>query len=180
MSYLSKPDSHIRKKVKVVLDLSNLATKKEWEHTTGIDTFDLTAKKDFIVLKIEVDKLDINKLANYPTSLNNLKTKVNDLDVGKLKAIPVHLNKLSDVVDNEFVKNTTFNTLKTKVNNLEKKIPDATPLIHINHYSTYIQKFRRKIEMLIKKLSDTSALVTTTVLNTKINKVDKKYQILVV
>ena len=37
--------------------------------------------------------------------------------------VRVDLKKLSDVVDNEFVKNTKFNTLKTKVNNLEKKNP---------------------------------------------------------
>ena len=75
MSYYPKPDSHIRDKVKVVLDLSNYATKKELEHATGIDTFDLTAKKDFIALKAEVDKLDINKLTNVPTNLNNVLKK---------------------------------------------------------------------------------------------------------
>ena len=60
MNYYQEPDSHIRDKVKVVLDLSNYATKKELEHTTGIDTSDLAAKKDFIALKAEVDQLDIN------------------------------------------------------------------------------------------------------------------------
>ena len=45
------------------------------DHATGIDTFDLAAKKYFIALKAEVDKLHINKLTNVPTSLNNLKTK---------------------------------------------------------------------------------------------------------
>ena len=83
-------------------------------------------------MKAEVDKLDINKLTNVPTSLNNLKTKVDDLDPGQLKTAPVDLKELSDVVDNEVIKNTKFNTLKTKVNNLEKKIPDATTLVHIN------------------------------------------------
>ena len=71
-----------RDKVKVVLDFSNNATKKELEHATGIDTCDLAAKK-IIAFKAEVDKLDINKLVNVPTGSNNLKTKVNDLDVGK-------------------------------------------------------------------------------------------------
>ena len=46
MSYYPEPDSHIRDNVKVVLDLSNYATKKEWDHATGVDTFDLAAKKD--------------------------------------------------------------------------------------------------------------------------------------
>ena len=78
MSFYPEPDSHIRDKVKVVLDLSNYATKKELEHATGIDTSDLTTKKYFIVLKAEVDKLDIDNLTNVPSSLNNLKTKVEE------------------------------------------------------------------------------------------------------
>ena len=82
-------------------------------------------------MKAVVDKLDINKLANFPTGVNNLKIKVNDLDVGKLKTIPVDLKKSSVLLDNEVVKNTKFNTLKTKVHNLKKKIPDAFTLIHI-------------------------------------------------
>ena len=57
MSYYPEPYiNHIADKVKVLLDLSNYAT-------TGIDTSDLAAKKDFIVLKAEVEKLvNINQL----------------------------------------------------------------------------------------------------------------------
>ena len=58
--------------------------------------------------------------------------------------------KLSDVVDNEVVKNTTFNILKTKVIDLEKKIPYATTLIHINQYNTGKQNLEKKLETLIK------------------------------
>ena len=87
-------------------------------------------------MKAEVDKQDINKLVNVPTSLNNLKTKVDDLDLGKLKTVLIELKKFGDVVDSEVIKNTKFNTLKTKVNSLEKKIPDATTLFHINQYNT--------------------------------------------
>ena len=76
MSYYPEPDSRIRDKVKLVLDLSNYASKKELERTTDIDTFDVVAKKAFIALEAEVDKLDMNKLTNVSTSLNNLKTKV--------------------------------------------------------------------------------------------------------
>ena len=64
--------------------------------------------------------------------MNNLKTKVDALDVGKLKTVPADLKKISDVVNDEFVKNTKFNILKTKVNNLEKKNPDSTTLIHMS------------------------------------------------
>ena len=109
----------------------------------------------------------MNILTDDQTSLNNLKTKVDGLDAGKLKTVNVDLKKLSDVVDNEFVKNTKFNTLKTKVNNLDKKIPDGTTLIHINEYNKDTQNLEKKYNV-DKKIPDTSGLVTTTALN-KIN-----------
>ena len=84
MSYYPEPESCTRGKVKVVLDLSNYAIKKELDLAAGVDTSDLAAKKYFIVLKAEVDKLDIVKFDNVLASLINLKTKVDDLDVGKV------------------------------------------------------------------------------------------------
>ena len=102
MSCYPEPDSHTKDKVKVVLHLSNYASKKEWEHATVVDTSDFAAK------------LDIAKLVNVSTSLNNLKTNVNDLDVGELKTVPIDLKKLSYVVYNQVVKNPKFNTPKTK------------------------------------------------------------------
>ena len=94
MSYYLEPDSHFRDQVKVVLDLSNYATKKELDHATGVNTSDLAGKKDFIALKAGVVKLNINKLVNVPTSLNNFKTIIKNLDVGKLKAVPTDLKKI--------------------------------------------------------------------------------------
>ena len=143
MSYYPESDSYIRNKVKAEWDLSNYPTKKEREHATDIDTSDLAPNKYLIALKAEVNKLDINKLTNFSTSLNNLKTKVDDLDLGKLKAVPVDLKKLSDVVGNKVVKNIKFKWLKSKVHNLEKNIPDATTFIHIKQYNTDKQNLER-------------------------------------
>ena len=47
MSYYPEPESYIRDKVRVVLNLSNYAIKNELDHATGVDTHDLSAKKDF-------------------------------------------------------------------------------------------------------------------------------------
>ena len=58
MSYYTERESHIGDKVKVALDLSAYANKKELEHATGADISGLAAKKDFITLKVAVDKLD--------------------------------------------------------------------------------------------------------------------------
>ena len=91
ISYYPEPDIHIGDKVKVVLDLSHYSTKKELEHAAGVDTTNLVAKNDFIALKVEGDRLEINKLVIVLTSLNNLKTKVGQLNVGELKTVPVDL-----------------------------------------------------------------------------------------
>ena len=99
-------------------------------------------------MKAEVDKLDINKIVNVPTSVYNVKAKVDDLYVGKLKTVLVDL---SNVVDNEVVKSTKCNTQKTKVKSLDKKTPDATTLIHINQYNTDKQNLEKKFEDIDKK-----------------------------
>ena len=52
MSYYPQPASHIRDKIKVVLSLSNYATKKELGYATGVETSDLAAQKYFIALKV--------------------------------------------------------------------------------------------------------------------------------
>ena len=95
-------------------------------------------------MKAEGDKIDIVKLVNVPTSLNNLKAKVDDLDVGQIKTVSVDLKMLINVVDNEVVKKTMFNTLRIKVDKLDKKTPNGTTLIHINQYNTDKQNLKRK------------------------------------
>ena len=118
MNYHAEISVHTRNKVKVVLDLPNCATKKNYNMLQALIHL-IQLPKNFIAFQAEVDKQNIAKLVNVPTSLNNLKTKVDDLYVGKLKPVPIDFRKLSNVVDNQVVKNTKFNTLKTKINNLE-------------------------------------------------------------
>ena len=79
--------------------MSNYTTKNELEHATGVDTSNIAAKSDFIVLKVEINKLDTNKLINALTDLNDLRAKIDDLDLGKLKMVPLDLEKVSDLVD---------------------------------------------------------------------------------
>ena len=56
---------------------------KELKGATGVykkdSFFNLAAKKNSFALKSEGGKLDINKLINFPTSLDDLKSKVGDL-----------------------------------------------------------------------------------------------------
>ena len=62
-------------RVKVELDLSNYATKSDLKNATGIDTSKFAKKVDLASLKFNVDKLDIDRLKNVPTSLRIWKVK---------------------------------------------------------------------------------------------------------
>ena len=45
---------------------------KKVNDATGDDTYNLAPKRDSIALKAKVEELNINKLVNIPTGLNNL------------------------------------------------------------------------------------------------------------
>ena len=86
------------------------------------------------------------------------------------------MKKLSDALDNEVFNNTKFISLNTtKLKTLEKKIPYATNLIHINEYNTDKQNLEIKIWDIDNKVPDASCLVTTTVLNTNFSEVENKF-----
>ena len=78
--------------MKIELDLSNYGTKSDLRNAAGVDTSKFAKKVDLASLKSNVDKLDIDKLKNVQSSLNNLKSKVDKLDIDKLVPFPVDLN----------------------------------------------------------------------------------------
>ena len=61
-------------------------------------------------LKSNADKLNIDKLKNVTSNLNNCKSKVDKLDVVILVPVLFYLSKLSDVVKNDVVKKGVYNT----------------------------------------------------------------------
>ena len=85
------------KNIKVDIDLSNYATKKEINDITHVDTSNFALKTNLANLKTEVDKLDIDKLAT----------------------VSVDLSKFSNVVKNDVVKKTVYDKLAAKVNNID-------------------------------------------------------------
>ena len=107
--------------INVKVDLSSYATKTDLEKATEFDTSNIPATFDLVSLKVEIDKIYVDKL----------------------KTVPVDLSKLSNVVNNEVVKKTVYDKLVAKVNiidtsgfvlktkydldksDLEKKISDA-------------------------------------------------------
>ena len=72
--------------------MSSYATEAGLKNATGIDTSSFAKKSDLANLKSDVDKLNINKLKNVPTNLNDSKSKVDKLDINKLVPVPVDLS----------------------------------------------------------------------------------------
>ena len=108
-----KTNEHFGGDINVRFDISNYATKANWNNATGIDTSRLTAKSNLASLKAKVDKLDVDKLMS----------------------VPIDLSKLSDVVKNDVVKKSVYHKLAAKVNNddasgynTDKKFPDTSEL----------------------------------------------------
>ena len=94
--YFPTPLSH-KENIKVEIDLSNYATKKDINDITHVDTSNFALK----------------------TNLANLKTEVDKLDIDKLVPVPVVLIKLSDVAKNYVVKKTVHDKLVEKVNKID-------------------------------------------------------------
>ena len=163
--------------IKVELDLSNYATKKDINDITHVDVSGFASKTNLAALKPEVDKID----------------------AGKLKTVPVDLVKLSNVVKNEAVKKTDYNA---KVTNIESQIAgvtkntvdnlaDKTKLnaVDSNNFvlktklASDVTTLENKIDTVDKKIPDISGLATKTSLtsylqtatfNSKVTEVQNK------
>ena len=91
-----------------------MATKKDLEGITHVDTSGFALK----------------------TNLSALKTQVDKLDISKLDALPTDVAKLSNKVANDLVEKTDFNNLKTKVDNNETDNDNLEIKVTNNHLTT--------------------------------------------
>ena len=153
--YFPKPFKNFGRNINVKVDISNYATKADIKNISHVDTSSFALKRNLANLKIEVDKLDIDKLV----------------------PVPVDVSKLSDIVNNDVVKKDVYDKLVTKVNNIntsgfllktkydtgklksEKKIPDTSGLVEKTDYNTKITEIEGKIPD-IRNLATKTALAT--------------------
>ena len=153
--YFPTPSSH-KENIKVEIDLSNYATKKDINDITHVDTSNFALKTNLSSLKTEVDKLDIDKLATVPVDLSKLSSVVkNDVVYDKLVA------KVNNIDTNNFVLKTNFNI---KFTGLESKIPNTSGLVKKTDYNS-------KSTEIEDKIPDISGLATKTALTTVENKI---------
>ena len=170
------PEPKFFGKVKVESDLSNYTTKADLKNETGIDALSFAKRVDLANIKSNVDKLDIDKLKNVPTNLNNLKNKVDTLnveDVDELIPVPVDLSKLSDVAKNDVVKKDLYSA---KIKNVEDKMPDITNLATKTNTNAKINEVKGEIPSITNQLQQQLLLLLKikTDYNTKINEIGKK------
>ena len=95
--YFPKPYRTFWRDTNVKVNLSNYATKTDLKNATGVDASKLAVKSDLAKLKVEIDKIDVDKL----------------------KSVSVDLSKLSNVENNNVVKNTVYDKLVAKVNDID-------------------------------------------------------------
>ena len=177
MSQYFPPYNNPSENIKVELDLSNYATKKDINDITHVGVSGFVSNTNLAALKTEVDKIDADKL----------------------KTVPVDLAKLSNVVKNEVVKKIDYNT---KVANIESQIASVTKntvdnladitklkAVDTNNFvlktklASDVTSLENKIDTVDKKIPDISGLATKTSLtsylqtatfNSKVTEVENK------
>ena len=95
MSTYYPPYKSSSQNIKVELHLTNYATKTDLKHITHVEVSSYASKTNLAALKIDVDKIDVDKL----------------------KKTPADLAKLSNVVKNDVVKKTDYSTKVTSIEN---------------------------------------------------------------
>ena len=84
MSKYFAPYNNSSENIKVELDLSNYATKKDIKDITHIDASGFASKTNLAALKTEVDKIDTDKLKTVPDDLAKLSNVVKNNVVKRL------------------------------------------------------------------------------------------------
>ena len=80
--YFPQPFRSFGGNINVKVGLSNYATKTDLKNVTDVDTFAL--KRNLTCLKIEVNKLDIDRLALVPVDLSKLSDVIKSMSLKKL------------------------------------------------------------------------------------------------
>ena len=107
------------------VDLSNYATKTDLKNILHIDTSSFELKPNLASIKVEVDKLSINKLIQFPVDLSKLSDLVKK-DVAKKAVYDKLIAKVNNIDTSGFVLKTKYDSDKSA---LENKISDTSRLV---------------------------------------------------
>ena len=87
MSQYIPPYNNSSENIKVELDLSNYATKKDIKVITHVDTSSYALKTNLAALKTEVDNIDTDKLKTVPNDLAKLSNVIKMMLLKRLNII---------------------------------------------------------------------------------------------
>ena len=191
MSTYYPPYKSSSQNIKVELDLSNYAIKKDINDITHVDISSFASKTNLSALKTEIDKIDIDKLKTAPTDLAKLTNAVeNDLvkkPVYNTKVTSIEsqiagvtkntldnlgdITKLKAIDTNSFALKTKLasdvTTLENKIDTVDKKIPDINGLATKTSLSAYLQTstFNSKVTEVESKIKSADVIAKSA--NTK-------------
>ena len=176
--YFPNPFRSFGGSISVKVDLSNYATKTDTKNVTHVDTSCFPLKTNLASLKIEVDKLDIDKLVPVPVDLSKVSDAVKS-DVVKKAVYDKLVAKVNNIDTSDFVLKNKYQTDKTE---LEKKSADATDFVKnaeltkVENKIPDISNLATKIALTTveNKIPSISNLVKKTDYNTKVTEIENK------
>ena len=132
---------HLVGDINVKVDLSNYATKLDIKNISHDDTSSFALKTNLANLKVEVDKLDIDKLVTFPLDLSKLSDVVKN-DVAKKNVYDKLVAKVDNINTSDFALKTKCQTDKTE---LENKILHTSSRVKKTDYNTKMTEIEGKI-----------------------------------
>ena len=154
------------------LQLEGVATKKDLESITHVDTSSFALKTNLSALKTEVDKLGIPKLGTLPTDVaKNTNKFANDL-VEKTDFSSWKTKVDNNETDNDNLETKVDNnhlTAETSINNLKTKVDgiDLTKYVKKSDYDT-------KVGTLELKIPGVSGKLNTSNFNSKVSELENE------
>ena len=139
--YVSKPYRTFGGDINVKVDLSNYATKTGLKNILHIDTSSFELKPNLASIKVEVDKLSINKLIQFPVDLSKLSDLVKK-DVVKKAVYDKLIAKVNNIDNSAFVLKTKYDSDKS---GLENKISDTSRLVKKIDFNAKVAEIGNKI-----------------------------------
>ena len=139
--YFPKPFRSFGRNINVKVDLSNYVTKTDIKNISHDDTSSFALKTNLANLKVEVDKLDIDKLVTFPLDLSKLSDVVKN-DVAKKNVYDKLVAKVDNINTSDFALKTKCQTDKTE---LENKILDTSSRVKKTDYNTKMTEIEGKI-----------------------------------
>ena len=199
--YFSKPYEPFGEDINVKVDLFNYATKTDLKNVSHVNVSSFALKSNLTKLKIEVDKIDIDKLTPVPNDLAKLSNAVKN-DVVKKTEYDKLVAKVNTIDTTGFVLKTKYGADNSKTEKIlkqgsgvankdeldavENKIPDVNNLVVKADFNSKITEKENKMPSISglvthsaltfveNKIPDISGLVTKTNYNTKISQIEKK------